>query len=523
MAKYGLGQSNAIEDVFADPVSDVSSLSSLGDRGENQVGVSQTIKYNNLVSYVPVEQVRSFVFESEQTIKRLLDEVEQNLQLVNINPYLNVEIEKAHKAVIKDAQKASRDYFIQVEEFPNFICYEEYKYASKHKCRSCRALVKEYDLAVIHTTYGHLFNVKKMLENLKNEIVIIKNIVTFYIGESYRDETEAEIAKHFTTWAKTVSHYTKQIAREITTAPTSIPKSELDQISKKQAAQFQAFFSIRINSIVSEIDSIVSLVRRDSVDLSDVFYSNYLIPAMTFRSKLVEPLMLDINVNNLQKKAPVLSGEMFMASNAIVGNLGAVSTDFLERINAVATRLRLFVEAIRLRRRYVNYINQLEFFVVNRTKALVSVTPVDLEKYVNLFSSIPIDESERENLRSSHSDLDDIEGDAHPQYLRRDGGLIIGDIELAEGVKIAGISFANHSHNIEDGSLPISASSIDYVTAREDYYKNISGRAYSNLVLTNINYTPKVGGVHEYSAEFQIEIDDDKINTYDFEIEYKEL
>jgi hypothetical protein len=43
------------------------------------------------------------------------------------------------------------------------------------------------------------------------------------------------------------------------------------------------------------------------------------------------------------------------------------------------------------------------------------------------------------------------------------------------------------------------------------------------LVLSGFEAVQKIGGGHEYSATFEIEVDDDKISTYDFEILYKEL
>ena len=50
----------------------------------------------------------------------------------------------------------------------------------------------------------------------------------------------------------------------------------------------------------------------------------------------------------------------------------------------------------------------------------------------------------------------------------RSGGIITGDIELKEGVKISGIDFANHSHSPADGSSIIKSSNIDYQSDREN-------------------------------------------------------
>ena len=532
MANYGLGKSNAVEDVFADPYSDVSSFNSVEKR-INEAGIENSnglLNYTN-VSQIPIGQVRSYVFDCDQIIKKLIQELDDNLLKVNINAYVSIDMENAHRAVWQDAQKYynrqqdDENTFttMEVKSAPDFICYREYTYAQEHKCRACREFVKQYDIAISHTSFGHLISLKKILNYINNEVSTIKNIVIYYLGEEYKDETEGEIAKHLADWAKAVTHYTKQFAKEITTQPVSIPQSELDQVSKKQAAQFQAFFSIKINSMSSEINSILGLIKRDCVDLGDMFYNNYLVPAMTFKSKLIEPIMTDINTTSFARNAPMLTGEMIIASNAIIGNLGSVTTDLVEKRLNLGKRMRAYLDLLRLKRRYINYIIQLEDFAAQRTIALASPTADDVARYNDIFDQIYVDNSKRENLRSSHNDLDDLDGDAHPQYLRADGGIIKGDIIIQNGAKIDGVSLANHSHNFEDGSNPISASSIDYQSARQDYYDNVDNKPYSNLVLSGFESVQKIGGGHEYSATFEIEVDDDKISTYDFEILYKEL
>jgi hypothetical protein len=530
MANYGLGNSNAVEDVFSDPVSNVSSFNSLEKRAEEFSQSGETsIGYFNKISQTTIKEVRSNILQAEQIVNQLLEEIESNLHLVNINPYISPDLDVAHIAVWKDAEK----YLNKTEpgEFkatvitpqPLFICYEEYLYCLRHQCRSCRELIKQYELNLSQSSFGYLLSIKKILNYLHSEILTIKNIAIYYLGEVYKDETEGEISKHLSSWAKTITHYTKQFAKEITARPASIPQSELDQVSKKQAAQFQAFFSIRINSITSEVNSIINLIKRDSVDTSEIFYNNFLLPALTFKSKLVEPIMLDLNTTSLGRLAPTLTGEMVIASNSIVGNLGSLTADLVERRIIVGKRLSAIVHEIRLKRKYINYMIQLEDFGRQRQATLADPDNEEIEKYSNIFRSISVDSSKRENLRSSHNDLDDIDGDAHPQYLRTDGGTISGKIDLAEGATIGGIDLANHTHNLEDGSFPISASSIDYTTARDDYYRTIENKPYSNINVVGFNPVQKIGGGHEYDVSFEIEIEEEKLNTYDFEILYKEI
>lgn len=524
MPQYGIGDSNAVESIFSGTAETVSNFNSLDARfaKKNISGVTDTSnKYITEFSLPPVSEVRSNVFYAESIISELINEIDSNLDQVNINSYCNLELETAHKAVWQDALKHSE--IAKNLDIPNFVPYKEYVYASQHLCRSCRDLVKNYELSIAHTTFGHLIDIKKVLVYIKNEIAIIRNIVTHHLGEAYKDETEGQIAKHLSDWAKTATHYTKQLAKEITSATATIPQSEIEKITEKHAAQFQSFFALKVNSYISEIQTISNLIKRDSVDMAQTFYANYLLPAMSFKSSIIEPLLFDFTTSVISADCPTLTGEIVMANNAITGNLGSVTTDYIERRIQFSSRMDGILQSISLKRRYVNYIVQLESIAIQRVKTISQTTDEFLETYKEIFDSIPLDSEKRNSLRSSHSQLDDLDGDAHPQYLRRDGGVITGNISLAEGATIGGMPLATHSHSGIDGSSPISAKSIDYTTGREEYYSSLGENGYSNIVLTALNQSNLIGGGLYFDATFEIEIDDDKINSYEFEILYNEI
>lgn len=525
MATYGLGNSSPIEDVFNDKVDNVSSFIGTEDREKNYKinnGVpSKSYNLSDEKSQIPVDKLRAYIFDAERNVNGLISEIDLNMSQVNIDAFSSIELENSHTAVWKDILKHNTE--VNDLKQPSFICYEEYQFAEKHLCRSCRNLIKEYELTISHSSFGHLIELRKCLNYLLNEIKIIKNISVYYLGDEYRDDSEAQIAKYITDWTKSASHYTKQFAKEVTSIPSSIPESELDQISKKQAAQFQTFFSIKINSITTEIHTLLSLIKRDSVDIAETFYNNYLLPAMNVRSKVIEPIMFDVTTTNIGSSIPTLLKEVHTANNAVVGNVGSISADMLERNNQVYKRFDALLQAIKLKRRYINYLIQLESKGIKRKSLLIFDSTENIEQYRDIFDQTPIDSSKRQDLRSSHGELDDLDGDAHPQYLRKDGGVITGDILISEGIKIAGMDLANHSHNGFDGSSVITADSIDYQSARQLYYESEADKPYGELQLKSINSFVLTGGVPQYEAIFEIYVDDDKIDSYDFEILYKEL
>lgn len=523
MAQYGLGKSSAVENVFSDDIEDVSSFTDIESRAEELKIVSPNLNYNlsDKISEIPVKNVRASIFEAEEFVVGMIEEINSNMKKVRISPYLNTELEKAHKAVWKDVTK--HNYEAKIYPEPNFIAFEQYIFAMRHQCRACRSFIKEYDLAIGHSSFGHLVDIKKSLHYLLDELIIIKNIALYYLAEEYRDDTEIKIARYISDWAQSASHYAKQIAKEITAQPISIPKSELDQISKKQAAQYQAFFSVKVNSLITEAQTILATIKRENSDVVTTFYKNYLIPALSMKTKVVDPIMFEFNTTPLKNNLPLLYKEMVIANNAVTGNLGSVTADFLERNGQVYARFNGLLQTLRLRRRYINYIFQLETKGIKRQGILISEDIKDEEIYKELFLEIVVDLTERDSLRSSHNELDDIEGDAHPQYLRLDGGTITGDISIAEGVKIAGIDLAKHNHGPDDGSHTILSSSIDYETGRQIYYEQIEKRPYGQIQLVDLKSYVLSGGLVEYEATFEIEIEDDKIDSYEFEILYKEI
>jgi hypothetical protein len=247
------------------------------------------------------------------------------------------------------------------------------------------------------------------------------------------------------------------------------------------------------------------------------------LPALKFRASVIEPLSLDFSTSELARECPTLAGELVIAQNAISGNLGSVITDYVERRIQFASRMDGILQLIKMKRRYVNYVLEMEPMAIKRTNVLSQTVDENLDKYNEIFSSIPVDSENRNNLRSFHSQLDGLDEDAHPQYLRRDGGLITGAIQMAPGATIGGVSISDHTHSGIDGSSPISSSSIDYLSGRESYYSYEGNLPYSNLKLTRLEQNILIGGNVNYDATFEIEIQDDKLNSYEFEILYNEI
>ena len=148
--------------------------------------------------------------------------------------------------------------------------------------------------------------------------------------------------------------------------------------------------------------------------------------------------------------------------------------------------------------------------------------PVSDDWASSLFRQVAISPTRKDDLKSSHSLLQDLEEDHHPQYLLKDGGRIIGDILVAEGVTIDGVDLNTHAHTGTDGSTKISSLDIDYEKARNSDRIKDAVTAPILIAIAQFN-VDIVNGVPRCDAVVNIEIDDNIIDNHEYEIIYTEV
>ena len=234
---------------------------------------------------IPLSVVRYKLDKTYSQIEETLLVYEKILSNVYINPYLNSDLEECHIHLWEEINKnypESLNYIEdedqvftggssrfdettgQYEEVdpPDYISFKQYLYAERHGCRGCRKLVKEYDKAISHSMFVHFFDYRYYLTMLLHEAKCIKKSLLSDFGVEYDDESQEQTAIAYFAWAKMAENHTRLIAEELSEPKTEIPTSEVDSVSKKQAAQFQAFFSIRIASYSEAIDNILFSMKN---------------------------------------------------------------------------------------------------------------------------------------------------------------------------------------------------------------------------------------------------------------------
>jgi hypothetical protein len=511
----------------------------------NDIGSFDSYSWNKPYK-IPLNVVKVKVNNIHFNMKKLLDELESALDKVYLNPFLDADIEECHFNLWKEVKKNNQALFqpsmeegmvyaggspffneetgeyITQETFkdPEYISFRQYLYAEEHGCRGCRKFVKEYDRLISHSVFVHLFDFRYYIKLLIHESSCIKESLLYDFGEDYEDESQQQAAIFYFSWAKMAENHSRLITESLAQKANSIPSSEVDNVSKKQAAQFQAFFSIRVASYTEAVDNLLFSLKKDLEDTCEIFYKRFVSPALRFKTKVAAPLELDLLTTSLSLVAPLLSEEIITAVNTFKGNFGSILTDMVQRRNNVQAKFDKLLSFNLERKKYISYIDALAIKASSRPNIILMNVE---DKTSELIESINIDKSERDTLKSSHDSLDDLEMNSHPQYLLRSGGDIFGDIKVAEGVTIDGVDLDQHAHTGSDGTVKIKSTDIDYDSVREEtvLLETEEGNSLEVSVDSFIN-TIKQGGVPGVDAVIIMTIPDEFRDRYEFEIMYVE-
>lgn len=484
-------------------------------------GVERTISFRQEYS-IPLNAVVGQVFNAEDLVLTARKGIEENfLNRLFINPNIDIDLSEAHVRVWNEAKQVANPDSISSLGAPSYICFDEYKFAEKYLSTASRRFISEFEEAVSDSSFSYFFQLRKLLSYLASEIAFIKSSLILNFGADYENESQQKIALRFDTWAKMAIHYTRRIAATILSQPGKIPHAEVDKVTKKQAAQLQAFFAIRLNAVDEEINDLLNNIKRDLSDNAEIFYTRYLANSIKFNKDIVESLDLEYHTTTMRRDMPTLANEVVLATNLLRSNFSSVHADLIERYEMFIQRVDAVFMLIHEKRRFSSYISQLSEKAIQKKKILLTI---DDDKYSSVFKSIMVNPNRNDTYISSHSLLDNLNEDSHPQYLKKDGGSITGDIVVENNAKIDGVSIKEHSHSGSDGSAKISSSSIDFDTPRQEY---VSGgyHVVQPLSISVDSYIPDIldGGIPVFDTIISIEVSDDSMENHEFEIIYTEL
>lgn len=517
---------------------------------------------NSLVEtyFIPLDSVKEQVLYCDEAILGVKTNIEDNLlRKLYINPYIDPDLEQAHVRIWKEACKyldlpekaeniirldnkeksenitTSSSEDENLEKFPTieddlvnktiakdspplYICFDEYHFAERYGSSAGRKLISEFHELIAQSTFSYFFQLRKLADILLHEIQYIKNSLLIDFGEDYENDQQRQIALQFDTWAKMAAHYTGRITKTILSRPGEIPNAELDKVTKKQAIEFQAFFTIRLNAVEGEINDILASLKRDFVDNSETFHTRYISTALRATKDIALPLEFDYLSTKFLSEKPTLSEELVVATNLLRGNFASVHADVIQRHENLIAKTDAVLMLIHEKRKYANYIAQLGNIAVEKRQIL---QPIKDDKYAPLFRSIVVNSNRNNNFKSQHANLDDLTSDDHPQYLLKAGGTIEGNVIVKDGITIDGVDLSSHHHSGVDGSARIKSTDIDYQTAKSES----ENYALKPLSITIAGFEPDIieGGVPVFDTIVHIEVDDLAAEGLEYELIHTEV
>ena len=339
---------------------------------------------------------------------------------------------------------------------------------------------------ISNTTFGHIYDFREIINYLVNETNCILNSLGADFGDNYEDDSQQQVASYYLYWLKMAIHYKELFAQSIKSSPTGLPETEVDKTTKKQAAQFQAFFAIRLNAVDAEINDQIASLKRDLVDNCEIFYNRFISPSLRISKDISNPLEFDFLTTRFSKDNPMLSGELVVATNLIKGNFASIHADCMQRFEMMSARVDSMMSLIHEKRKYANYISQLGNKSVQKRQVLQTVQN---DLYSPLFRNIYSNTNRNNTFLSSHSKLDGLLDNDHPQYLLRDNGNITGHITAERGATIDGVDLSEHAHTGSDGSHRIKSTDIDYDNIRIQKYSDGNNFLHShNATIWNREY-----------------------------------
>jgi len=451
--------------------------------------------------------------------------INETEQIFRIQPISDSDVDKFLKQATDEDNLENFpiiiDDTIYKNSIPNYISFDEYIFAEKYKSTACRRFIYEYEEAIAQQTFSYIYQFRKIIDILLNELQYIKLSLFNDFREEYQNDAQRQIATHYEAWAKTAIHYSSRIKKILLSISGEIPPTELDKISKKQAVEFQAFFAIRLNALNKEINDLIDAAKRESLDQAENFYTRFIHTSLRVFNEISSPLEFDYLYDKFLPRESVLVSELIVATNSIKGNFVAIHADVIERFGLLTRRIDAAINLIHEKRKYANYIGQLGNIAVKKKKVLKEIAD---DRYAPLFRSITINNDRNNNYTSEHSRLHGLLEDDHPQYLLKNNGTITGNIYVNDGIKIDGIDISEHSHTGSDGSKRIKSTDIDYDSPR------LNPEGNSDLVIKPMSISIDGfqsdiidAGVPVCDAIISIEIDDLAIGNYEYEIIYTEI
>jgi hypothetical protein len=338
------------------------------------------------------------------------------------------------------------------------VSYRFYRWLVIRKTTSAAYIRQRFEEAMRDVTGTHSLDLLELVNVIVMEAKLVQQFRATYIGR-VDDASEYRTVELFLDWADGAWLRLQQLSQVHGRVDVlGLPSGEVESTTPREAKNAQAMFKVKLNSTNRELTNLMSFIKRNYSDHAATFYSKFLGPALQFR----------LNASRgFHPSNGAIGQEMMVTANALDTNLSVVQADQMRRNMIFETKTAEAASQIVRQDLYRTYITQLSTVgavITAGTAGTVMEVPEAADE-VEYFESDDVKAQLSAAVlptAASHGALADLtERDAHPQYLNRDGDIMMGNFALASGATIDGIVPSLHQHNGTDGSQKISGLNIE--------------------------------------------------------------
>lgn len=364
-------------------------------------------------------------------------------------------------------------------ETSDHVSYRYYRALRLRNTTSASYIRKRYEEAARDVTGNSALDILTLVDLTRSEALLIQEFLDTYV-DNLNDSSEQRIVEVFQDWVQPALLHTKELRSYFQAGNKNqeiIPEHEISQASPDAARHGQAVFKVKLNSYNDSLSKNIDYLKKNFSDFAPVFYGRFLGPALDFRLQVSRNTEVSLDT-------PVLSKEVAQAASALDGRLNSAIEDQARRRTLYNNKLFQLRQDIKERDKYRNLISDLSkrgkaiptggnaTFGDNRESAQevefwgeVEAGAVDLN---GATPSLSPGGQSGGSLTSSHGALTDLGENHHFQYLLRSGGVLTGNVGLADGVTIDGVVPSEHRHTGIDGTPQIHGDDIIGGTLKDD-------------------------------------------------------
>lgn len=301
----------------------------------------QPVIGSNTTRPYPVRNAAYLGYHNLDNLKDLLDE----LQTKTSSLISKIETELSNFNLKIQDPKLNTAHVIEWPSFlgtpKDYISYAEYKSLESKNSANAEYIRKTYENALRGPSGNTAIDILKMCKIFKIEANNIGEFLDDALGQ-IDDTAEFRTLELLQDWTENALNSTETITNFFETRAQTgkLPAAELDQVTSQRAAEYQALFQVKVNSINKDIVQNLNEVEKNFVNFSSIFYKKNLGPALKFHLNATRKISDTMDTGILANEARLASGTLHGSYNSVLGDQLIRNLGFEQKVDDLQTQIR---------------------------------------------------------------------------------------------------------------------------------------------------------------------------------------